>query len=177
MSTSPTLAARLKPLDGALFRIVCGATGCPGWLGNALYAALLGDELDRPYTRDEATAIQLAQASGFTIVAFRERLAERGEEVSTGDWLALPPKPYGGIDADPAAFRKVSDGVYAPIGPRRVGPHDRPRRGARAMPSDLRAHEGEEATVRGHYPALPVVIECPVCRRLQRVAVPQRTVI
>lgn len=158
----PPATARLKPLEGDVYRLICGVRNCDGFLGYAIREDVLTGDVDRLLTKDEQHAVTLVQRGGeFTAAAFIEqRTIISGGLDADSTWRISPPPADSRNPEEPAAFREVSPGEYAPNGPakRSTG------RARRNMPSDRSFRQGTR-TVRGPIPQPPAIIYCRCGRR------------
>jgi hypothetical protein len=91
-SNLPPITAHLKPLEGDVFRPICGVQGCDSMLGYAIQEDVLTGETDRIQTNDEQAVIELVQRSGdLTGGAFMEQEALRsGRLESSSPWSLVP---------------------------------------------------------------------------------------
>lgn len=158
---SPT-PARLKQLEGDVFRIICGAPSCDAPLGYVIHEDVLTGEIDRTRTADEQDVIRLVERPGeFTIGAFIDQEALQHDRVeSPSTWRIVPPPADPRHPDEPSAFRQVADGEYTAIGPRRRADG----RARRPLPTSLAFRENAH-TVRGVFPQPPAILHCRCGRR------------
>lgn len=154
VATSRPATARLKALGDDRYKVICDARDienrpCQAPLGTIIRERDLREEL-----ASQGGSEALATYAGMDIAGWSdEHFAIDNVPLPGPSWRILPPLSDPRDPTSDRVFRKVDDGVYAPVSL----PTQYVGRSRRKPPGSLSPN-------RGHYPEPSTVIVCPKCR-------------